>query len=71
MSYLVSAVHCYKTPFLTNNRTEITLFDFFEQYLRRLERPLAVQVWGRLLQLCKDLTTAFRDFKPPVYCALR
>ena len=33
--------------------TEIVLFKFLEQYLRRLEGPLAVQVWGCFPQLAR------------------
>ncbi|KAF7302659.1 Dopey-N domain-containing protein [Mycena chlorophos] len=51
--------------------TEAVLFKFLEQYLQRLEGPLALQVWGRYLQLVKDLTGSAREFKPQTYPALR
>ncbi|KAJ6623058.1 Dopey, N-terminal-domain-containing protein [Mycena sp. CBHHK59/15] len=51
--------------------TDAVLFKFLEQYLRRLEGPLALQVWGRFLQLVKDISGSTRDFKPQTYPALR
>lgn len=47
------------------------LFEFFEQYLDRLEGPLAVQLWGRCLQFFKDLLGTLREFKIQVFYALR
>lgn len=47
------------------------LFDFLEQYLKRLEGPLALQVWPRYLQLAKDLAALLRDFKVQAFPALR
>lgn len=52
-------------------RTDATLFKFLEQYLRRLEGPLAVQVWGRYIQLVKELLSTSRDFKVHQFMALR
>lgn len=37
----------------------MTLFDFLEQYMKRLEGPLALQVWNRFLQLAKDLLVTY------------
>ncbi|KAF7307364.1 Dopey-N domain-containing protein [Mycena indigotica] len=51
--------------------TESVLFKFLEQYLQRLEGPLALQVWGRYLQLVKDVSGGTREFKPQTYPALR
>ncbi|KAI0803164.1 Dopey, N-terminal-domain-containing protein [Irpex lacteus] len=51
--------------------SDTTLFDFLEQYLSRLEGPLAVQVWSRLVQLCKDFTGTSREFKPQAFNSLR
>ncbi|KAF7303085.1 Dopey-N domain-containing protein [Mycena kentingensis (nom. inval.)] len=51
--------------------TEAVLFKFLEQYLQRLEGPLALQVWGRYVQLVKDITGNTREFKPQTYPALR
>ncbi|RDX51932.1 hypothetical protein OH76DRAFT_1400831 [Lentinus brumalis] len=50
---------------------DMTLFDFLEQYLKRLEGPLALQVWNRFLQLAKDLLVSLRDFKPQAFAALK
>jgi len=46
------------------------LFNFLEQYLQRLEGPLALQVWGRFMQLTRDLTSS-RDFKFQIFLALK
>ncbi|KAJ7103154.1 Dopey, N-terminal-domain-containing protein, partial [Mycena belliarum] len=51
--------------------TDPVLFKFLEQYLLRLEGPLALQVWGRFLQLVKDILPSTREFKPQTYPALR
>lgn len=47
------------------------LFKFLEQYLERLEGPVALQVWGRFVQLVKDLIGGTREFKINNYLALR
>ena len=49
----------------------MTLFDFLEQYMERLEGPLALQVWNRYLQLVKDLLVSLRDFRPQAFAALK
>lgn len=53
------------------SRSDTVLFEFLEQYLQRLEGPLVIQVWGRYLQLVKEVTGHSRDFKPQIYPALR
>ncbi|KAI0361079.1 hypothetical protein OH77DRAFT_1391372 [Trametes cingulata] len=50
---------------------DMTLFDFLEQYMKRLEGPLALQVWSRFLQLVKDLLATLRDFRPQAFAALK
>ena len=52
-------------------RSEQVLFKFLEQYLRRLEGPLAIQVWGRLHQLAKDVAGSTKELKPLTLPALR
>ncbi|KAG6813245.1 hypothetical protein H0H92_012882 [Tricholoma furcatifolium] len=52
------------------NLTEGVLFKFLEDYLRRLEGPIAVQVWSRFLQLIKDIVGSTRDFKAHNFAAL-
>jgi hypothetical protein len=64
---LLTSSEYYLDQFLS---TEIVLFKFLEQYLRRLEGPLAVQVWGRFLQLVKDVSGSARDFKAQNFPAL-
>ncbi|KAI0783393.1 Dopey, N-terminal-domain-containing protein [Abortiporus biennis] len=60
-----------KKPLPNPNLTDTTLFDFLEQYSRRLEGPVAVQVWARYMQLVKDLVLYFKEFKPQAISALR
>ncbi|KAI0375501.1 hypothetical protein BV20DRAFT_986250 [Pilatotrama ljubarskyi] len=50
---------------------DMTFFDFLEQYMKRLEGPLALQVWNRFLQLVKDLLATLRDFRPQAFAALK
>lgn len=52
-------------------RSDSVLFEFLEQYLQRLEGPLAVQVWGRFLQLSKEIAGSAREFKPQYFPVLR
>ncbi|KAJ3774387.1 Dopey, N-terminal-domain-containing protein [Lentinula raphanica] len=51
--------------------TDAVLFKYLEQYLHRLEGPLAIQVWGRFLQLAKEIAGSTRDFKPQTFPTLR
>ncbi|KAJ7665387.1 Dopey, N-terminal-domain-containing protein [Mycena polygramma] len=51
--------------------TDAVLFKFLEQYLQRLEGPLALQVWSRFLQLVKDIFGSTREFKAQTYPTLR
>ncbi|KAI8981167.1 Dopey, N-terminal-domain-containing protein [Trametes punicea] len=50
---------------------DMTLFDFLEQYMKRLEGPVALQVWNRFLQLVKDLLASLREFRPQAFAALK
>ena len=52
-------------------RSDISLFSFLEHYMKRLEGPLAVQVWGKFMQLAKDLATSMREFRVQAFAALR
>ena len=56
---------------LTRCRSDATLFLFLEQYLQQLEGPLALQVWGRFLQLAKDVLTNVKDSRLQVFPTLR
>ncbi|CAL1694342.1 unnamed protein product [Somion occarium] len=51
--------------------SDLTLFDFLEEYFRRLEGPLAAQVWVRFIQLAKDVSLSFREYKPQVFSTLQ
>lgn len=64
-------IPAYQRPLTTPFRTDTVLFRFLEQYLTRLEGPLAVQVWPRFLQLVKEITSGTKEFKPQHFPALR
>ncbi|EPT03457.1 hypothetical protein FOMPIDRAFT_1058702 [Fomitopsis schrenkii] len=51
--------------------SDLVLYDFLQQYLRRLEGPLVVQVWPRFTQLAKDLLASLREFKVQAFSAFR
>ncbi|TFK70447.1 hypothetical protein BDN72DRAFT_887964 [Pluteus cervinus] len=51
--------------------SDAVLFKFMEQYMKRLEGPLAIQVWNRFLQLVKEMTSVAKDFKIQNFFALR
>ncbi|KAF9011155.1 Dopey, N-terminal-domain-containing protein [Cyathus striatus] len=53
------------------NLTDVILFKFLEKYMERLEGPLAIQVWGRYLQLVKEISGGTKEFKPQTFPALR
>jgi hypothetical protein len=53
------------------SRSEWVLFSFLEQYLKRLEGPVAVQVWPRVMQLAKDVSVTAREAKVQAYATLR
>ncbi|KAF8845997.1 hypothetical protein BDN67DRAFT_891629, partial [Paxillus ammoniavirescens] len=57
--------------YINTNLSDNTLFKFLEQYLSRLEGPLALQVWGRFMQLAKDIASNIREFRVQVYLTLR
>ncbi|KIJ66430.1 hypothetical protein HYDPIDRAFT_26778 [Hydnomerulius pinastri MD-312] len=57
--------------FVNSNLSDGTLFKFLELYLSRLEGPLALQVWGRFMQLAKDISSNAREFRVQVYLTLR
>jgi len=52
-------------------RSDIVLFKFFEQYLARLEGPIVIQVWGRYIQLAKEIAGNVKDYKIQSFYALR
>ncbi|KAF9486392.1 hypothetical protein BDN70DRAFT_822033, partial [Pholiota conissans] len=53
------------------NLTDAILFKFLEQYLGRLEGPLAIQVWSRYIQVVKEILAASREFKAHNFPTLR
>ncbi|KAA1471434.1 hypothetical protein DENSPDRAFT_893964 [Dentipellis sp. KUC8613] len=53
------------------NVSDAVLFNFLEQYLQQLEGPLALQVWGRFLQLAKEVVSTAKDYKAQVFPVLR
>ncbi|KAF8963955.1 Dopey, N-terminal-domain-containing protein [Flammula alnicola] len=60
-----------KKQAINPNLTDTILFKFLEQYLTRLEGPLAIQVWSRYIQLVKEILGASREFKIYNFPALR
>ncbi|KAH7100146.1 Dopey, N-terminal-domain-containing protein [Auriculariales sp. MPI-PUGE-AT-0066] len=59
-----------KTP-PNQNLTDAALFTFLEEYLRRLEGPIVIQVWGRCLSLAKDICSNAAVYKQQLYPMLR
>ncbi|KAI0067974.1 hypothetical protein BV25DRAFT_1896308 [Artomyces pyxidatus] len=53
------------------NLSDAILFQFMEQYLNQLEGPLVIQVWGRFLQLAKDVIGNVKEFRMQVFPVLR
>ncbi|KAI5120784.1 hypothetical protein M0805_002411 [Coniferiporia weirii] len=51
--------------------TDIILFTFLEEYLSKLENPLALQVWTRFLSLAKDVVANVKEFRSQVFPILR
>ncbi|KAL0565856.1 hypothetical protein V5O48_016166, partial [Marasmius crinis-equi] len=60
-----------KRQMINPDLSDQVLFKFLEQYLRRLEGPLAIQVWGRFHQLAKEIAGSTRELKPLTFPALR
>lgn len=52
-------------------RSDAILFMFLEEYLLKLENPLAVQVWTRFLSLAKDIATNAKEFRSQSFPVLR
>jgi len=59
-----------KAP-LNPSLSEAALFTFLEDYLRRLEGPIVIQVWGRCLSLAKDICNNTTLYKQQLYPMLR
>lgn len=57
--------------YTNSNLSDGTLLKFLEEYLSRLEGPLALQVWGRFIQLAKDVISNVREFRAQTYLLLR
>ncbi|KIK97672.1 hypothetical protein PAXRUDRAFT_824668 [Paxillus rubicundulus Ve08.2h10] len=57
--------------YINTNLSDNTLFKFLEKYFSRLEGPLALQVWGRFMQLAKDIASNIREFRVQTYLTLR
>ncbi|KAF8899262.1 Dopey, N-terminal-domain-containing protein [Infundibulicybe gibba] len=59
-----------KKQVINPNLTDLVLFQFLEQYLTRLEGPLAFQVWPRFLHLVKEIIGP-KEFKQQNFPMLR
>jgi hypothetical protein len=57
--------------FIIHDSTDAILFNFLEQYIRRLEGPIAMQVWPRYMQLTKEIVSSVKDYKIQSFDALR
>ncbi|KIM70102.1 hypothetical protein SCLCIDRAFT_1160646 [Scleroderma citrinum Foug A] len=57
--------------YVNGNLSDGTLLKFLEQYLSRLEGPLALQVWGRFIHFAKEVASNVREFRAQVYLVLR
>ena len=51
--------------------TDYVLFLFMEDYLSRLEGPIATQVWNRFVSLAKDVAANVYTYKMQVFPTLR
>jgi hypothetical protein len=51
--------------------TDYVLFLFLDDYLGRLEGPIATQVWNRFVSLAKDIAANVYTFKMQVFPMLR
>ncbi|KAH8835109.1 Dopey, N-terminal-domain-containing protein [Flagelloscypha sp. PMI_526] len=68
---LTGATERSKRQAINPNLSEAILFSFLERYLEKLEGPLALQVWGRYIQMIKDVLGNTKEFKPANYPTLR
>ncbi|KAG8988872.1 hypothetical protein FRB90_002518 [Tulasnella sp. 427] len=53
------------------NLPDTVIFSFLEEYIGRLEGPIAVQVWTRYVALTKEIASNVYLYKRQVYPALR
>lgn len=51
--------------------SDTAIFTFLEEYLRRLEGPIAIQVWNRYLVLAKEIASNVHGYKRQVFPCLR
>ncbi|KAH8110602.1 Dopey, N-terminal-domain-containing protein [Phellopilus nigrolimitatus] len=51
--------------------TDAILFMFLEEYLLKLEHPLALQVWPRYLSLAKDVAANVKEYRSQMLPVLR
>ena len=47
------------------------LYSFLEEYLSKLETPLALQVWPRFLTLAKEVAGNVKELRTQVFPVLR
>ncbi|KAL5535972.1 hypothetical protein ACEPAF_4066 [Sanghuangporus sanghuang] len=51
--------------------TDFLLLTFLEEYLSKLESPLALQVWARYLSLAKDVAANVKEYRIQAFPVLR
>ena len=49
----------------------MVLYSFLEEYLSKLETPLALQVWPRFLTLAKEVASNVKELRTQVFPVLR
>ncbi|KXN85691.1 Protein dopey [Leucoagaricus sp. SymC.cos] len=60
-----------KKQAINPNLTDAVLFKFLEQYMAQLEGPIVIQVWGRYMQLAKEIAGSVKDYKIQSFFALK
>ena len=70
---MVSSIYNYVLVILPliSFRSDTTLFLFLELYLAQLEGPLALQIWGRFLQLARDILGNVKESRAQAFPLLR
>ncbi|KAG8901217.1 hypothetical protein FRB99_005472 [Tulasnella sp. 403] len=53
------------------NLSDAVIYNFMDEYLGRLEGPIAVQVWNRYLSLAKEVASNVHGYKRQVFPTLK
>ncbi|KAF8510422.1 Dopey, N-terminal-domain-containing protein [Hysterangium stoloniferum] len=71
ISFRIMSSDKTKRPAVNPNLSDAVIFGFLEEYLSRLEGPLAVQVWGRCMAIAKEITSNTHGYKMQIFPMLR